>query len=351
VRSLLAVAAALSLLILPAAAAAAPAKGLMDERLPRSDDPALRAEFFDVAKRAHVGFVRTYISWDGSHAAPFPQEIAAIRRYATEAAAQGIDTMFVGFNGEVGLRYDDARDVSLKRYRSMVRSSAEALRGLPVKLVWSPLNEANILNYLPKTHGPEVWRRIQNIAYDTIKAVDPRATVVAGELAPYARNARSTDPGRWVQQALGLDARFRPRPGTRARDHALKADGWTLHSYDYRVDPARPLRSDTRWTIRNLARTRTLLNRVAGTRRLPKVAAQRVYITEFAYLFAPGTKQTVPDATGAAWTRKAWEIASRAGVRGFLWFQVRDPAAVFFSGLRTMDGRDRPVLSTFVGLR
>lgn len=343
--------AAVPVLMAPPGASAALSKGLMDENLPRSDDPAQRAEFFDVATQAHVKFVRTYISWDGSHNFPFPQEIASIRRYATEAAAKGIDTMFVGFNGEVGLRYDDANDVSLTRYRTLVDKSVQALKGLPIRLVWSPINESNIFNFLPKKNGPAVWRKLQNIAYDEIKRLTPKAMVVAGELAPYARNSRSTDPGTWVQKALGLDSRFRPLKGTKAKDYAIKADGWTLHSYDYTVDPSKPLKSDTKWTIRNLAHTRSILNAIARTKRIPAAAASRVYTTEFAYLFSPGTSQTVSGATGAAWTQKAWNLAKKNKLRGFLWFQVRDPKDIFFSGLKTIDGKERPVYQTFLKLQ
>jgi hypothetical protein len=192
----------------------------MYENLPRSDDPAQRAEFFAAAKAANVKFVRTYIQWEGKTSHPAAHEIASIRRYAQEAFANGIDTMFIGFNGLIaadqGGGFDDARDISLKRSRLLVRTSVAALKDLPIKLYWEPVNEANIYTLFPRKHGPEVWRKMQNIAYEEVKAQTPKAIVTAGELAPYARNPRSTDPGTWVQRALGLDSRFRPRKGTRA---------------------------------------------------------------------------------------------------------------------------------------
>lgn len=339
-------------LLVAAPSASALAKGLMDENLPRSDDPARRAEFFDVATKAKVQFVRTYLQWEGKTSAPAAHEIAAIRRYAQEAVANGIDTMFIGYNGLIatpqGGGFDDARDLSLNRYRLLVRRSVAALKDLRIRLVWSPLNESNIYQLFPAKNGPEVWRKMQNIAYEEIKKQTPSAMVVAGELAPYARNPKSTDPGRWIQRGLGLDGSFRPKKGTRAKDYAIKADGFTLHSYDYKVDPARTLKSDTKWTIRNLARTRGLLRKVARTKRMPAAAADRVYITEFAYLAEGG--QAVSEDQSASWTQKAWNIAEKNRVRGFLWFQVRDPTEIFYSGLKSIDGDERKVYPVFLGL-
>lgn len=328
----------------------------MDENLPRNDDPVQRAEFLDVAKRANVKFVRTYIQWEGKTSSPAPHEIDSIIRYALEAKAIGIDTMFIGFNGLIaadeGGGFDDARDISLTRYRLLVQRSVEALKVLQdagVRLVWSPMNEANIYTLFPKKHGPEVWRKMQNIAYDEIKKQTPDAMVVAGELAPYARNPKSTNPGTWVQRGLGLDSKYRPRKGTKAKTYAIKADGWTLHSYDYKVDPSRKLKSDTKWTIRNVARTRALLRKISRTKRVSKTAVSRVYITEFAYIAEGG--QSTSEENAAKWTTKAWKIAKRNKLRGFLWFQVRDPKDIFYSGLKTIDGDERLVFPIFLGLK
>ncbi|CAB4907193.1 unannotated protein [freshwater metagenome] len=343
-------------LLVAAPHASALSKGLMDENLPRNDDPTQRAEFFDVAKRANVKFVRTYIQWEGKTSTPAPHEIDSIIRYALEAKVNGIDTVFIGFNGLIaadeGGGFDDARDISLKRYRLLVQRSVAALKPLQaagVRLVWEPMNEANIYTLFPKKNGPEVWRKMQNIAYEEVKEQTPDAMVVAGELAPYARNPKSTNPGTWVQRALGLDARFKPKKGTRAKDYAIKADGWTLHSYDYKVDPAKTLKSDTMWTIRNVARTRAILRKIARTSRVPRSAVEKVYITEFAYIAEGG--QSTSEENAAKWTRKAWEIAKKNKLRGFLWFQVRDPKDIFYSGLKTIDGDERKVFPVFLDLK
>jgi len=342
--------------LIAAPSASALTKGLMDENLPRNDDPAQRAEFFDVAKRANVKFVRTYLQWEGKTSHPAPHEIDSIKRYALEAKANGIDTVFIGFNGLIaadeGGGFDDARDISLKRFRQLVQRSVTALKPLEaagVRFVWSPINEANIYTLFPKKNGPEVWRKMQNIAYDEIKKITPKAMVVAGELAPYARNPKSTNPGTWVQRALGLDVKNKARKGTRAKDYAIKADGWTLHSYDYKVDPSRTLKSDAKWTIRNVAQTRTNLRRIARTKRVPAAAVDKVYITEFAYIAEGG--QSTSEENAAKWTQKAWDIAKRNQLRGFLWFQVRDPQDIFYSGLKSIDGDERQVFPVFLNLK
>ncbi|WP_320671409.1 hypothetical protein [Patulibacter defluvii] len=334
------------------AGASAMAKGLADEVTARGDDAGLRREFFQVAKDANVSFARTFLHWDAKHHFPFPHEVASIRRMATEGAAAGIDTLFISFNGELGTRYKtDARKVSLNGYRKFVRKSVAALKGLPVKLVWSPWNESNYQTQLPKKHGPEVWRKMQNIAYEEVKKQTPKALVVAGELAPYARStAKSSNPGPFLREALGLDKNWRARKGTKAKDYAIKADAFTIHSYDYKNNPTKRLRSNDMWTIRNLATQRNLLKRAARTKRIPGTAIKRLYITEFAYIFKVSS-QTIPDTTAATWLQSAWDIAAKNGIRGLLWFNVRDPKAIFFSGLKDEAGNDRAVLPVFTKLK
>lgn len=347
-------------LLVPAGASAM-SKGLMDEELARSEDQTLRDAFFTIGQGSNVKFTRTFINWDGKFAFPYPHEIERAARVAREGVARGVDTVFVSFNGELGTHYNDAKKVNLKRFRTMVERSARemhaALKGVDVRLVWSPWNEANYQTQLPKKNGPATWRKMQNAAYAAVKKVAPKDLVVAGELAPYARStAKSSNPGPFLRSALGLDKSWRSRKGTRAKDYSIKADAITLHSYDYLVDPRRRLSSKDKWTIRNLATTRSLLKRAARTKRIPGSAVKRLYITEFAYIFKPveptkPSSQTIADETGATWLKYAWDIAKRNQIRGFLWFNVRDPQAIFFSGLVDANNRARPALAAFQALK
>jgi len=337
-------------LVVPSGASAL-SKGLMDEELARSDDQTLRDAFWAVGQSANVKFVRTFVNWDGRYAFPFPHEIDRVKRVAVEGAAHGVDTLFVSFNGELGKHYKDAAKVPLKRYRAMVRKSVEQLRGVPLRIIWSPWNEANYQTQLPKKHGAETWRKMQNIAYDEIKKIDPKALVVAGELAPYARSLKkSSNPGPFLREALGLDKNWKARKGTRAKDYKIKADAITLHSYDYKNNPRKRLSSKDQWTIRNLATQRTLLKRAARTKRVSGTAIKRLYITEFAYIFRESS-QTISDTVAATWLQSAWDIAKKNGVRGLLWFNVRDPEKIFFSGLVGPDNQPRAVLPVFQQLQ
>ncbi|MCK9249889.1 MAG: cellulase family glycosylhydrolase [Solirubrobacteraceae bacterium] len=342
---LLAVAVGAAVALAPSSAHAM-AKGLMDENMPRNGDDATRLEFYTVAAESNVKFLRTFVHWDGKHDFAFPHEIESIRRMANEAPHIQIDTLFVGWNGELGRRYKDARRVPLNRYRKMVRQTVKALQDVPIRIIWSPWNEANYQTQLPKKHGPEVWRKMQNIAYDEIKKIDPDALVVAGELAPYARNKRtSTDPGLWLRRGLGLNAAWKPLRGTKRKDYEVKADAITLHSYDYKNDPAKRLSSKYEWTIRNLSKTRSILKKIGRTKRIRARAVERLYITEFGYIFKGS--QAISEEQAATWLERSWNIAKRNKIRGMLWFQVRDPERVFFSGLRTAEGVDRAVLPVF----
>ncbi|MGE4425459.1 MAG: cellulase family glycosylhydrolase [Solirubrobacteraceae bacterium] len=350
----LALALTLSAVVGTAAVAPAPAgamaKGLMDENMPRNGDFDTRLEFYTVAGLSGVKFLRTFLHWDGKHDFVFPHEVESVKRMTEEAQSVGIDTIFIGWNGELGSRYKDAKRVPLKRYRKMVRQTVKAFEDSPIRIVWSPWNEANYQTQLPKKNGPEVWRKMQNIAYDEIKKIDPKAMVVAGELAPYARNKRtSTDPGLWFRRALGLKANWKPARGTKAKNYRIKADAITLHSYDYKNDPNKRLRSKYEWTIRNLSSTRSILGKIAKTKRIRKRATERLYITEFGYIFKGS--QAISEEQAATWLARSWNIAKRNKIRGLLWFQVRDPERVFFSGLRTAEGVDRAVLPVFRDLQ
>lgn len=342
------------LALLPLAApsgAQAMDKGLMDETLARSDNAANRARFFKAVKASKVKFVRTYIEWDGEHQFPLPNEILPIRRLAMEAKAAGVTTLHVDFTGTLGTKYDDAREIDLEKYQALVASTVTVLKDLPINIVYSPWNESNYGVLLPLENGPEVWRKMQNFTYDIVKALQPEAKVAVGELAPYARNKRlATDPGVFLRKALGLSASLKPLKGTTNAEYAVKGDVFTLHPYDYKRDPNKKRKSKTVWTVTNLPQTISTLKKIARTGRLSAEAPKNVIGTEFAYL--AGTSQKISEKKAATYLGRAWRKAKRAGLKGFLWFQLKDPpTGTFKSGLTTNTNRERRVLKVFKRLK
>jgi hypothetical protein len=348
-------------------ASAAVTKGLQDQEM-TVNQPGLTPAFLTAAQEANVGLVRFNTRWDGQASAPDPAQVAAIKAFAAKAAAAGIGSIEVSpnisgdasFNPRGKGRGPKATDkISQDAYRAYIRALATALKDVPVARFYSAINEPNWFRHIPQRGGAILYRRLHNIAYEEIKAVDPAAKVLFGELLPYARptsksypHGQSADPGAFVREALGLTKSWKGRG--RTASYAVKADGVSLHTYDFQADPSRKSskRGRDAWVHANLDWAKADLRKAARTKRLPSAAAKRIYLTEFAYKTSGSDKLSTSKAS--SYLKKAWTVAKKQKVRSFLWYQLRDPTStdeLWQSGLQTRDGGVRSTWTTFKSLR
>jgi hypothetical protein len=348
-------------------ASAAPAKGLQDQEM-TVNNPKLRTTFLEDAKAAKVKMLRFNTRWNGKSSLPDNWQVAAIRDTIAEASAYGIEQVLIAptvvggssFNPKGKRRGPTAASkVSLKAYKTYIRTVATEFNKVSndVQMLYAPLNEPNWYRHLPKRGGATMYRKLHNTAYEEIKEIDPQAKIVFGELAPYARplsknypHGQSTDPGQFVREVLGLKSNWKAK-GSR-KTYTVKADGVSLHTYDFKGNPRKKRSDRDEWTQSNLSYAKADLRKAAKTKRLPSKAVSNLYLTEFAYKTSGSDR--IPVSRAKNYLKSAWSIAKKQKVKSFLWYQLRDPKSrdeLWQSGLKTSSGSSRSTWSTFRALR
>jgi hypothetical protein len=362
----LATAATSALVLIPAGAANAQVlKGLQDQEM-TVNNPSLSKSFFTDAKSAKVGMVRFNTSWDGKSKTPDGGQVAAIRSAIISGVQAGVKSVEVSPNitGDESFNPKGkkkgptaASKVSSSAYKTYVQTLAAALKDTGATIYYAPINEPNWYRHLPKRGGAALYLKLHNIAYTEIKKTDPKAKVLFGELLPTARplsrnnpNGQSTDAGAFVREVLGLSKSWKAT-GSSSK-YTVKADGVSLHTYDFKADPNKKRSNRDQWTQANLSYAKSDLKKAARTGRLPSSAASRIYLTEFAY------KTTGPDKISTSLARtylkRAWAIAEKQKVRSFVWYQLRDPKSKgesWQSGLKSRTGGTRATWTTFRTLK
>lgn len=178
-----------------------------------------------------------------------------------------------------------------------------------------------------------------------------------GELLPYARplsknypHGQSQNPGAFVREVLGLNKNWKARG--KSKTYTVKADGVSLHTYDFKANPRKKRSNRDQWTHSNLSYAKADLRKAARTKRLPSKAVSRLYLTEFAYKVSGSDR--IPVGRAKSYLKSAWSIAKKQKVKSFLWYQLRDPKSrdeLWQSGLKTSSGSSRSTWSVFRGLR
>jgi hypothetical protein len=367
-RTALALAAtATAVALVPATGAnAAMLKGLQDQEM-TVNTPALTPAFLDASETAGVQMVRFNTRWDGKSSVPDPQQVNAIRNVVLQAdgrnsgisAIEVVPTVTGGdsFNPK-GKKPGPAasKKISVKAYSAYVQALASALRDLPVDRFYSALNEPNWFRHIPKRGGAAVYRQLHNTAYTQIKRIDPEAKVLFGELLPYARplsktypNGQSVSAGSFVRDVLGLDKNWKAKGSSKS--FTVKADGVSLHTYDFKANPAKKRTNRDDWTQGNLGSAKADLKKATKTKRLPSKAVSNLYLTEFAYKTSGPDK--IPAGTARTYLKSAWSIAKKQKAKSFLWYQLRDTKSseTWQSGLQTRSGDPRVTWTAFSTLR
>lgn len=355
-----------AMVLVPAtASSAAPVKGLQDQEM-TVNIPSLTGAFYTDATAAKVGMLRFNTSWDGKSSAPDAGQVARIRLAIEQGVAQGIRSVEVSPNISGDESFNPrgrkkgptaASKVSSSAYTRYIRTLAESLKGSGATIYYAPLNEPNWYRHLPKRGGASLYRKLHNIAYTQVKAVDSKNKVLFGELLPYDRalsknypNGQSTDAGTFTREVLGLTSKWKAKGSTKT--YSVKADGVSLHTYDFKADPRKKRKDRDDWTQGNLSYAKSDLRKAARTKRISSTAVSRIYLTEFAYKTSGSDR--ISESTAKRYLKYAWDIAKKQKVRAFVWYQLRDPQSTgesWQSGLKTRTGADRGTWTTFRGLK
>jgi hypothetical protein len=354
------------MVLVPAVASnAAVVKGLQDQDM-TVNNPGLTAPFMADATSAKVGMLRFNTRWDGKSKTIDAGQTAAIKNAIQEGVKNGITSVTIAPNISGDASFNPrgkkkgptaASKVSTSAYTSYITSLATNLKGTGARIYYAPLNEPNWYRHIPKRGGAALYRKIHNIAYKQIKAADPTAKVLFGELLPYARplsknypGGQSTDAGAFVREVLGLKKNYKASGSKKT--YTVKADGVSLHTYDFKADPRKTRKNRDQWTQGNLKYAKADLKKAARTKRIPSSATNAIYLTEFAYKTVGSDK--ISTSKAKTYLKRAWDIAKKQKARAFVWYQLRDPQSSgesWQSGLKTRDGSSRSTWTVFNGLK
>ncbi len=241
-------------------------------------------------------------------------------------------------------------------------------------LVW---NEPNIKGWLmPQAtcrHGrcsaesPHLYRGLVRAAEPAIKAADPGAPVLIGELASIGEaptTAKTTIAPLPFLRTMGcVDARYRPlHGGPCARFEPAAADGFGHHPHGRRAAPQTRSTHPGWAKLGDLPRLEGVLDRLTRARRLIAPGGRfDIWLTELAYqTSAPDFVSGVTVAHQDAWLQEASYLAWRdPRVRSVSFYQWEDepvrwrgPGSLSYagwqSGLTYVDGRRKPAYQGFV---
>jgi hypothetical protein len=216
--------------------------------------------------------------------------------------------------------------------------------------------------------APHVYRDLLAAAAPAIRAADPGAMVMFGELAPVGGPPTST----WAPlgpipflRALGcVDARYRALRTGRCRGFRVPAaDAFAYHPHGKQRAPEARNPNPSEAQLGDLDRLFGTLDRLTrrGRLRAPAVTGRRfdVYMTEFGFQTAPpGRAAGVSLAQQARYVQQAAYILwRRPRVRNLTHYQWEDERVMreggksgyggWQSGLHFHDGRPKPVFATF----
>jgi hypothetical protein len=301
---------------------------------------------FDRAKEIGVTHIRGFVIWEKTPNGVYEDSCPLFQRWDStidEARRRGFEVE-LSLNGLASKLYGgDNRtgvDPDPREYEKFVTACAKHFNGRVHRYsVWNEPNHPVFLmsrpdggkvgdedEVMPKEEqqrrrkdtvlkNAKRYRELYDVGYCAIKAVDPTAQVLIGELSA------SHDP------LLFLEA-VAPK-GTR-----LVADGFAHHPYQFAVAPDAPANPySTGVGISNLKKLQTRLAVLAKAGRLttPDGGQLPLYLTEFGYQRKEGRTYSSPstqieEAKRTLWLPKAFEVARQTGARQMLYFMLLPPA-------------------------
>ena len=209
------------------------------------------------------------------------------------------------------------------------RRYSGTFQGLPRVRYWQGLNEPNLsLFFNPqfangKPVSPDLYRRLINVFYDAIKAVDPSNIVLAAGLGPVAVPNHTVGPLRFTRALLCMKGRRNPRPAKGNCEGGVRFDILDIHPYttggplhEGGVDDVALGDLDE---LQSLLRAADASGRVKGIyKRTP------IWATEFSWDSKPPDPGGLQMRILTRWTAMALYQAWEAGISHFFWYSLRD---------------------------
>ncbi len=209
--------------------------------------------------------------------------------------------------------------------------------------VWNEPNWPTSLR--PRAEAAQRYRWLYRRAFHAVRAADPRARIVFGNLAPLGDPEPAIPPLHFLRKILCLDGHDRRRP--KLHCGGLQADGVGLHPYTLRWTPSYPGRRDDA-TTGSLRRFVAHVDRfaAAGALRSPTGAPLPVDLIEWGVAarsrFVPARLRAGSALAGLAL------VCAQPRVRSLVWYQLVAPPPgprAWDTGLLTYTGARRPAFT------
>ena len=214
--------------------------------------------------------------------------------------------------------------------------------------------------------APHLYRSLVRAARPAIKAADPGAQVLLGELAPLGRPGVSIRtpiaPLPFLRAMACVNALYKPlHGGACANFKPASADAFGYHPHGIHNGPERPNPNRDQAQIGDLPRLFAALDRLTRSGRIGAPGKRfDVYLTEFGYQTSPPDHLVgITLAQQARYLQQASYVAWRQPrVRNVTQYEWRDEPVAFRgrgkpsyagwqSGLRYVDDRPKPAMKTF----
>jgi hypothetical protein len=203
--------------------------------------------------------------------------------------------------------------------------------------------------------APHLYRALVNAGYPALKAADPGAQILIGELAPIGSPPSRTSgltPLLFLQQMACVDTKFRPvRTGSCRGFKAARGDAFGYHPYvNTKTSPFTATRNPQLAKIGDLPRLLGWLDRLTAKRRLRSTTGRfRLYLTEYGYITNPpnrryGVSQAKQSLFNAESAYVVWLRRSR--IKLLTQYEFNDDRT-FPTGLRFINGRPKTAFFTF----
>lgn len=216
--------------------------------------------------------------------------------------------------------------------------------------VWNEPNWPTTLG--PRAEAPARYRWLYRRAYAALRAADPGARIVFGNLAPMGDPEPAIPPLRFLRAVLCLDRRDLPRPVTAGagqqprpghRCPPLHADGVGLHPYTLRWSPTYPGRADDA-TTGSLARFVARVDRYAAAGALRSTTGAPLPVDLVEWGFAANSRR-IPAAMRSRMAVAGLAlVCAQPRVRSLVWYQLVGPPPgrrAWDTGLLTYKGARR----------
>jgi hypothetical protein len=302
------------------------------------------------ARRLGVTRLRVMVKWAGVVRRPKarkPQrryDWAAYDSLIADAARHGIRLQltltgpapaWATSNRKVGVR-----GVRAKPYGQFVRDAAKHFKGRVDRYsIWNEPNwhtQLSPTRTCKKNHWARgcdarlgaLYRALYRAGHRSIKAVDPQAQVLFGELAPQ-QSGKPRKPTAFASSPLSvLRAITCSKRNWKAarRCPGLRADGFAHHPYAFSTAPDQVVGRRDDVTLATLDRLTTALDRLAarGALRTPSGAPMELYLTEHGYM--QSGPRMLPEATRAQYLTQSFDRAlAHPRVRQLLQYLLTAP--------------------------